>query len=1196
MPKATPVDGNCAVAHVSYFFSDAALIFPITPSSPMAEYVDSWAAQGRKNGFGQILRVEELNSEGGAAGALHGALSTGVLATTYTASQGLLLMVPNMYKLAGEHLPAVLHVAARTLATHSLSVHGDHSDLMAIRQTGCAIIVSEDVQQAADMAIAAHLTAINASHPVVNAFDGFRTSHTIKKIELVDYSELEPHLPHDAIERFRKSSLNPEHPHMRGSCQGPPVWMQAGEADNMHYDKVISHFEESLGVVEKITGRKYACFEYTGAPDATSVIVIMGSGYLTVCEAVEHLVAKGEKVGVVCVRLFRPFSPERLATAIPRTATRICVMDRSKEITACAEALRLDVVSSLQMTGRLSGVVHIIGGRYGLSSKDFNTADVFAIFKNLQRVKPLDRFTVGITDDVTHLSLPRDPCSPSLVPPGTVQCIFYGMGSDGVVGANKNAIKIIADNTPLYAQGYFDYDSFKAGGFTAAHLRFGPQPIRCEYFICDADYTAVSQPSYFNKYSGLLVERCKPNSILLLNTPARTLEEVTAVIPKAMRQMIEERSLQLKVMDASAIALEAGLPGRINSAMQAAFFLLSGVLPSEEAIKIWRDTIVKTFKRKGEKVVNQNLACVDATLKPGAIASIDYPRNWASFEEGPGVKYYNERLGKILSTAPEFVKDVVLPVSLGRGDALPVSKFERNGFMMTGTTKFTKRGVAVRVPIWQSSTCIQCMLCVTACPHAVIRPYLIDSSEEGRLCASVQEAMIDAKNPVVKRHGSYKLVLQASPLDCTGCSLCYQVCPTKDKGTLRMEVLHHVEQTEAAKFDSLSSIVTPKTEDWSIDDRVAAYQFREPLFEYHGACAGCGETAYITHITRLFGDRLIIANATGCSSIYGFSYPYSPFTKNSKGHGPAWANSLFEDNAEFGLGMLVGIQQRRQRVLDVVKGMIEKGLGGDEFLAAARDWVANYSKIVESETTGLVLAEQIKALQGSDVAEQKALLGQASSLDLLAKPLILIMGGDGWAYDIGFAGLDQVLASGLDVTIFVLDTEVYSNTGGQRSKATPLSAVARFAASGKRTEKKDMGLIAMSYEDTYVASISLGSSHAHAIKSIREAFEWEGPSIILAYAPCIEHGESMDQTSAAQKLAVETGYWLTYTRHPKTGLKMVGAAPSKPVKEFLGRQNRFKQLVSERSAIAEELHDELQKFIDDRYKKYTDLAASSKKE
>nr|WHT24065.1 ferredoxin/flavodoxin-dependent pyruvate dehydrogenase [Giardia intestinalis] len=1191
-----PIDGCCAAAHVSYFFSDASVIYPITPSTPMAEYVDSWAAQGRKNAFGQVVRVEEMNSEGAAAGALHGTLSTGLLSSTYTASQGLLLMIPNMYKIAGEHLPAVFHVAARTIATHSLSVHGDHADIMAVRQTGCTIMVSEDIQEAMDMAIAAHLTAIYSSHPVVHAFDGFRTSHTIKKVELIDYEQLRPHVPYDEIEAFRQKSLSPQHPETRGSCQGPPIWMQAGEADNLHYAEIPKHVERAFAKVKEITGRSYKFFDYAGAPDATSIVIIMGSGYLTVREVVEYLVERGEKVGVVCVHLFRPFFGDKLLEAIPASCRRICVMERAKEIMAGAEPLRLDVIEALYSGNRLSAVTTVIGGIFGLSSKDFNTADAFAVFKNLQATTPLNNFTVGIDDDVTHMSLKRDPASPSLVPKGTVQCLFFGMGSDGVVGANKNAIKIISDNTPLFTQGYFDYDSFKAGGFTSAHLRFGDKPIRCEYLIHDADFTAVSQPSYLTKYNILLVERCKPGSLLLLNTSASNVEEVTAAIPRNMRKMIEDKGLKLMVMDASEISLEAGLPGRINSALQTAFFLLSGVLPSDQAIDIWKKTVIKTFSRKGEKVVNMNLACIDATIKEGAIKEIKYPKNWASIEEGSFVKMYNKRIERIISAAPEFVKDVMLPATTGRGDELRVSAFRKGGFMMTGTTQYAKRNIAVQVPVWQSSTCIQCMLCVTACPHAVLRPYLVNAEEEEKLAPVIRDQLIPIKNPVVKSKGNFKLAIQASTLDCTGCQVCSQVCPTREKGTLKMEVTHNVEAREVEKFYSLNDNVSVKTDDWTLDESEKAYQYRRPLFEYHGACAGCGETAYITHVTRLFGSRLIIANATGCSSIYGFSFPFSPYTKNSKGQGPAWANSLFEDNAEFGMGMLVGIQQRRERILETVKGLVAKNLGGDEFIEAANSWIENYNKITESETAGDKLKKQILSLSTdcSELKEARDLLALPSNLDLLARPLILIQGGDGWSYDIGFAGLDHVLSTGLDVTILVLDTEVYSNTGGQRSKATPLGAVARFAAAGKRTEKKDLGQIAMAYNNVYVGSISLGYSHTAAIKTIREAFEWTGPSIVMAYAPCIEHGEDMKASNATQKLAVETGYWLTYTRHPERGLVMGCKEPSKPVTDFLNRQNRFNQILGERPEEAEALRTELQDFVNNRYKKYSEMQATAK--
>ena len=1190
--KYSPIDGNYAAAHTAYFFSDVSAIYPITPSSPMAEYIDAWASQGRLNAFGQVVRVEEMNSEAAAAGALHGSMCAGALTTTYTASQGLLLMIPNLYKIAGEHLPAVFHVAARTLATHSLAIHGDHSDIMACRQTGVAMLISSDVQEAMDLAIAAHIAAIKGKHPVMHAFDGFRTSHTIKKVELLDYEKIRPFVPFKEIEEFRQTALSPSHPIARGSCMGPPVFMQAGEADNKHYLALPGHFERALEDVAAITGRHYHLFDYIGHPEAEDLIVIMGSGANTVQETVDYLTKKGEKVGAIIVHLYRPFSAEHFLAAMPKTVKRIAVLDRCKEFTATAEPLKLDVTEVLVSNGRISNIETLIGGRYAQASKDFIPGDVIAIYKNLRASRPLNHFTVGVIDDVTSLSLARDEC-PNLVPEGTVQCMFFGMGSDGTVGANKNAIKIIADQTPLYAQGYFDYDSFKAGGFTTSHLRFGPKPITSEYYVYDADFTAVSQPAYWNRYNTVLVKNCKKGSTLLLNTPAKNIEEVTDAMPKEMRAMIAEKQLKVKLMDASAIALKAGLPGRINSAMQTAFFLLSGVLPADKAIEIWKKTIVKTFSKKGEAVVQKNIGCVDATLEEGAIFDLEYPANWGSIENGHEVKEYIHRFKRVTDKAPSFITDVFMPTCLGRGEELPASAFQIGGSMMTGTTKYAKRGIAVKVPIWNESTCIQCNQCVQACPHAVIRPYLITEEEEKKLPENVTSHIVPAKSVAVKNMG-YKFLIQASPYDCTGCGVCVAVCPTAAKGTLQMQLIQDVVETENHKFEAVADNVSNKAENWTISeccDKPGAIGFRTPLFEYHGACAGCGETAYITQMCRLFGDRLIIANATGCSSIYGFSFPYSPYATNSKGRGPAWANSLFEDNAEFGYGMLAAVGQRRAAALAAADKLVAKGICAEE----AKAWMESYNKIEESETTGKAFLEALKAANQED-AEVKYLL-QPSVSELFPRPLVLIQGGDGWAYDIGFGGVDHVLASGLDITIMILDTEVYSNTGGQASKATNKGAVARFAQAGKNTDKKDIGMIAMSYDNTYVASISFNANPRHALKCMREAMEWNGPSLLLCYAPCMEHGiiaGGLASSAKQQKLVVDAGYWLLYSRHPERGLELLSKKPSIPVADFLALETRYTVLKQQKPERAERLTAELQEFIDHRYERY--LARSTNKQ
>ncbi|KAH0575862.1 Pyruvate-flavodoxin oxidoreductase 3 [Spironucleus salmonicida] len=1179
-----PIDGNTAAAHIAYYLCDNSLIFPISPSSPMAELVDEWASKGRLNAFDQVHRVTELNHEGGAAGALHGALLNGSLSSTYTASQGLLLMIPNLYKMAAEHLPGVLHVAARTIATHSLSIHGDHSDIMAIKQTGISILVSPDVQEAMDFALVAHIAAINAEHPVIHAFDGYRTSHTIKKVEVISYDKIKPFVPYEKIAEFRHKSLNSQRPEAYGSCMGPPVWMQSQEADNLHYSKILGHFEDAFVTVEKITGRKYEVIQYHGCADATDVIVIMGSGCITVRETVDYLNAQGRKVGAIFINLFRPFPSAHIIAKLPVSCQRICTLDRCKEPESTGEPIKLDVMSCLISSRRIQTIQTLIGGRYGQSSKDFTPADVIAVYDNLALPMPKDHFTCGIVDDVTNLSLNRT-SQLTLVPEGTIQCLFFGQGSDGTVGANKNAIKIIADNTPLYAQGYFDYDSFKAGGFTCSHLRFGPKPIGSEYCVYEANFTSISQPSYWTKYNTTLVENCKEGSILLLNTHCKTIEQLNENMPKSMRIVIAQKKLKVMLMDASAVALKVGLPGRINSGMQTAFFLLSGVLPADQAVEIWKKTIIKTFQKKGDAIVNQNLSQVTATCEPNAITELTYPENWGQeAEEGVEVKAYNKRIDAVLQNAPDFIKNVFMPVALGKGQDLPVSAFTRNGSMMTGTTKYFKRSIAVQVPVWESATCIQCNLCVVACPHAVIRPYLATDEEAAKAPESVK--MLVSKNKIVEKYGQFKFAIQASPLDCTGCGVCVNVCPTAAKGTLKMAEIHSVQDVECVKQDYVETL-SNKAEGFTLDERQQAFFYREPHFEYHGACAGCGETAYITHLCRLFGDRMIIANATGCSSIYGFSYPFNPYATDSKGNGPAWANSLFEDNAEFGFGMVCATTQRRDKVKEVVSKVIADETETVELKSACSAWLAVADDVDKS------FEESIKfksVIQGSTSSSINAVfLKQKETLEILNKPAIVIIGGDGWAYDIGYGGLDHILASGQDFTILVVDTEVYSNTGGQCSKSTPLGAVARFAAGGKRNFKKDLGMIAQQYPEVYVASINLNANFNHAVKSMREAVEWKGPSILIAYSPCIEHGQSMTESAQQEKLAAATGYWLSYDRHPERGLKMSTPKPAKAVAEFLAKQNRFKQLASSEPEVAQQLAKELQDFIDSRYTKYKGL-------
>jgi len=1167
------VDGNTAAAHVAYAFSDVAAIYPITPSSPMAELGDAWAAHGRKNIWGQKLLVSELQSEGGAAGAVHGSLAAGAFTTTFTASQGLLLMVPNMYKIAGEHLPAVFHVTARAVAAHALSIFGDHSDVMATRQTGFALLASGSVQEAHDMALIAHLATIKAEVPFVHFFDGFRTSHEIQKIEMLDYDEMAQLVDMEAVKKFRQRALTPEQPIQRGTAQNPDIFFQAREAGNPYYLATPDIVQEVMDEAATVLGRRYRLFDYAGAPDATDVIITMGSSIEAVEETVNHLVAQGRKVGVVKVRLYRPFSAKHFLQVLPATCKRIAVLDRTKEPGAVGEPLYQDVCTVLKENGKK---ITVIGGRYGLGSKEFTPSMVNAVFENLAAVGPINHFSVGIVDDVTFNSLPITK-EITAEPEGTIRCKFFGLGSDGTVGANKNSIKIIGDYTDMYAQGYFVYDSKKSGGITISHLRFGHVPITSPYLITEADFIACHNPAYVGKYD--LLAGIKQGGTFLLNSPW-SLEQMETELPAALKRTIAKKQLKFYNVDAESIASQVGLGGRINTIMQTAFFEIANVIEPKQAIEYIKEAIRETFGRRGEKIVNMNIAAVDKALE--ALEEIHYPATWAEAKDLP-VEEVEE---------PDFVKNVMRPMLRLEGDKLPVSAFSHDGSFPVGTTKYEKRGIAVEVPRWLPENCIQCNQCAFICPHAAIRPYL--ATEDSLKDAPADFVAVPAKGlPKDKADLGLKFRLQLSPLDCTGCSNCVDVCPSKDKA-LVMEPLASLAEKEAVNWEFAQTL--PEVDSGTSLSTVKGSQFSQPLFEFSGACAGCGETPYLKVITQLFGDRMIVANATGCSSIYGGSAPACPYTTNRQGRGPAWANSLFEDNAEFGFGMSLAVKIRREQLAELVKqALAQEGLDA-ELKGALAQWLENKDDAVGARQAG----DAIKALLPAALAEAdgalKCYLAQiAEHSNDLGKPSLWIFGGDGWAYDIGYGGLDHVLASGADVNVLVLDTEVYSNTGGQSSKATPTGATARFAEAGKPTKKKDLGLMAMTYGYVYVASVAMGANRNQYLKAITEAESYDGPALIVAYAPCINHGINMSRSQYQQKLAVDAGYWPLYRFNPelakegKNPLTLDSKEPTLDYIEHLRTEIRYNALERQFPDRAEELFAKAAEEARARYELYKKL-------
>ena len=1167
MRKMKTMDGNTAAAHISYAFTEVAAIFPITPSSPMAEHVDEWAAQGRKNIFGQPVKVMEMQSEAGAAGAVHGSLQAGALTTTYTASQGLLLMIPNMYKIAGEMLPTVFHVSARALATSSLSIFGDHQDVMAARQTGFAMLAEGSVQEVMDLAPVAHLTSIKTRIPFMNFFDGFRTSHEIQKIEVLEYDELAHLVDYDALEGFRRRALNPNNPVTRGTAQNPDIYFQTRESVNRFYEDIPEVVESYMAEITKLTGREYHCFDYYGAPDADRIIVSMGSSIDVIEETVDYLNGRGEKVGLVKVRLFRPFSAERLLKVIPATVKSIAVLDRTKEPGSIGEPLYLDVKSAFY--GKENAPV-IVGGRYGLGSKDPNPSDIGSVFANLSKETPKDGFTISIVDDVTNTSLEKlEDIDASTE--GTKACKFWALGSDGTVGANKSAIKIIGDHTDMYAQGYFAYDSKKSGGITVSHLRFGKKPIKSPYLVDKADFIACHNQAYVYKYD--VLEGLKNNGKFLLNT-IWTPEEVNEKLPASMKRYIAENNIEFYTLNAVKIAQEIGLGGRINMIMQAAFFKIANIIPVEDAVKYLKDAVVSSYGKKGEKVVNMNFAAIDKGVE--SIVKIEVPADWKDAKDE--VKEDKENI-------PAFIKNIVEPINAQKGFDLPVSAFEgmEDGTFIPGTAAYEKRGIAINVPEWQQDKCIQCNQCAYVCPHAVIRPFLLNEEEK----TNAPESMKIVPAKALKTEEPTFYTIGVTPLDCTGCGNCAQVCPAPGKALIMKPMETQEEQIEA--WDYAVKDVTPKKNPMN-KNTVKGSQFEQPLFEFSGACAGCGETPYAKLVTQLFGDRMMIANATGCSSIWGGSVPATPYTVNHEGHGPAWANSLFEDNAEFGLGMFLGVKAIRERIADNMTKALETE-ASEDVKAVLQDWLDHMNS---GEGTRDRANRVISVLQNVDADYAREIL---KDKEFLIKRSQWIFGGDGWAYDIGYGGLDHVLASGEDVNVLVFDTEIYSNTGGQSSKSTPTAAIAKFAASGKKTKKKDLGMMAMTYGYVYVAQISMGADKNQTLKAIAEAEAYNGPSLIIAYAPCISHGikTGMMNSQEEAKKAVECGYWGLYRYNPslkgtKNPFSLDSKEPKASFREFLMGEVRYASLAKAFPEQAEALFEKTEKDAMERLAGYKRLA------
>ena len=1144
------MDGNQAAAHASYAFTDVAAIYPITPSSNMAEHTDSWSAEGRKNLFGQPVQVTEMQSEAGAAGAVHGSLTAGALTTTYTASQGLLLMIPNLYKIAGELLPGVFNVSARTVATHALSIFGDHSDVYACRQTGCAMLCSSSVQEVMDLTPISHLSAISGRVPFINFFDGFRTSHEIQKIEMWDYEDLRDLVDLDAVDAFRKRALNPNNPVAKGSAQNPDIFFQAREACNKYYEALPEIVQGYMDKINAKIGTDYKLFNYYGAADAEHIIVAMGSVNDTIEETIDYLANKGVKVGLIKVRLYRPFAKEAFVAAIPDTVKHISVLDRTKEPGAIGEPLYLDVIAALRGTKFQN--INIMSGRYGLSSKDTTPAQIVAVYENTEK----QRFTVGIKDDVTHLSLEIG--KPLITTPkGTVNCKFWGLGADGTVGANKNSIKIIGDNTDMYAQAYFDYDSKKSGGITMSHLRFGHKPIKSTYLIRKADFVACHNPSYMHKYN--MVQELVDGGTFLLNC-SWSKDEIAEHLPGQVKKYMAEHDIKFYIIDGVKIGLATGMGAtRINTILQSAFFKLANIIPEAEAIELMKKAAAKTYGKKGEEIVKKNWAAIDAGAQE--IVKVDVPKEWLNCEdEGLSREVVIEGRNEVT----RFVNEIQTAVNAQEGNNLPVSAFLDyvDGTTPSGTAAYEKRGIAVSVPEWNSDNCIQCGLCSYVCPHSAIRLFAMTENE-------VNNAPEGFNNVGLNGMPDYQFSVVVSQMDCTGCTSCANVCPGK-KGEKALVMKSYDEQVEKQKYYDYAVKLPEKAEVVAKfkESTVKGSQFKKPLLEFSGACAGCGETPYARLITQLFGDRMYIANATGCSSIWGNSSPSTPYTTNAQGRGPAWSNSLFEDNAEFGYGMFLANRAIRDGLKLKVERLLEASVS-PELNAACQEYLDTF---LQSSTNTKASDELIELLKGVDNEDAKALLNDAP---LLSKKSQWIFGGDGWAYDIGFGGLDHVLASGQDINVFVFDTEVYSNTGGQSSKSTNTGAVAQFAASGKEVKKKDLASIAMSYGYVYVAQVAMGADYNQTLKAILEAEAYPGPSLIIGYAPCIAHGikKGMGASQEEEKIAVESGYWHNFRYNPNAEKKFTldSKPPKREFREFIEGEVRYTALQLKNPERAEEL-------------------------
>ncbi|UFS71167.1 pyruvate:ferredoxin (flavodoxin) oxidoreductase [Geomonas sp. RF6] len=1160
--KMMTMDGNTAAAYVAYAMSETAAIYPITPSSTMAEVADDWAAKGRKNIFGQTLRIRELQSEAGAAASVHGALVTGALTTTFTASQGLLLMIPNMYKIAGELLPGVFHVSARALATHALSIFGDHQDVMAARATGFALLCASSVQEVMDLALVAHVAALDSSIPFLHFFDGFRTSHEVQKIEAIDYEDMAPLLDREKLAAFRAKGMNPEHPELRGTAQNPDIYFQGRERANPYYDAVPGFVTAAMEKVGAITGRKYTLFDYVGDPQAERVIIAMGSS----CETIEEVIrySQGEKIGLVKVRLYRPFDAKALLAVIPASAKKVTVLDRTKEPGSLGEPLYVDVCTAYLERG--GEIPELYAGRYGLGSKEFRPVHVKAVYDNMNGAPGRRHFTVGIEDDVNGISLPVGGTL-STTPEGTVQCRFWGMGADGTVGANKAAIKIIGDNTDLYVQAYFSYDSKKSGGITVSHLRFGKSPILSTYLVDSADFVSCSQAPYVDVYD--VLEGIKDGGTFLLNSHWTSVEELEKHLPAGMRRTIAEKKIRFYNVDAISIAAEAGLGGRTNMIMQTAFFKLSGVLPFEQAVALLKDSIRKEYGRKGEQIVQMNLDAVDMAVQK--LVEVSYPDSWKEVRDEGAVNFRLEQ------EMPDYMRNVVFPILQQKGDHLPVSAFSPDGVFPVATTRYEKRGVAINVPEWIKENCIQCNQCSFICPHATIRPFLATEEEMAGAPATYETLPAVAKD--IKGHA---FRIQVYPLDCMGCGNCADICPAKKSALVMKPIETQLLQDENRKF---AETLKPKGHLVKRNTLIGS-QFQEPLLEFSGACSGCGETPYARLITQLFGERMLVANATGCSSIWAASAPVSAYSTNSQGHGPAWNNSLFEDAAEFGYGYLLAISQRREKLADLVTQAVGAGASG-ELKDALSGWLEGMNDAEVSRRHGDRMKELLP--KSGDNPLYKEIMEYA---DLFTKKSVWIYGGDGWAYDIGFGGLDHVISTGEDINMLVMDTELYSNTGGQCSKATQLGAQARFAAGGKRTSKKDLGSMAITYGYVYVASISIGADKNQTLRAIAEAEAYPGPSVVIAYSTCINQGlrKGMGKSIEESQLAVRSGYWPLYRYNPllkkegKNPFILESKEPDGSLQEFLSSEVRFHALEKINPEVSQQLRKQIEEEVVERFK------------